>query len=150
MIYDKIDNLKTYAAISEDLRLGLEFLRDIDPGIEKGVHQLSPRVRAIVSEYDTKPENEYGYEAHWEYIDIQYLIRGEEIIASLPLELLQETKAYNPDIDAAFYKEAAVRPLESIIGNRCFAVYFPQDGHMPGLSVAAPCPVKKVVVKVKC
>ena len=150
MIYDKIDNLKTYAAISEDLKLGLEFLRDINPGIEKGVHQLSDRVRAIVSEYSTKPENEYGYEAHREYIDIQYLIRGEEKIASLPLEFLQETKAYNPDIDAAFYKEAAVPPTESIIGNRCFAVYFPQDGHMPGLSVTAPCPVKKVVVKVKC
>ena len=150
MIYDKIDNLKTYAAISEDLRLGLEFLRDIDPGIEKGVHQLSPRVRAIVSEYATKPENEYGYEAHKEYIDIQYLISGEEKIASLPLEFLQETKAYNPDIDAAFYKEAAVRPQESVIGNRYFAIYFPQDGHMPGLAVTAPSDVKKVVVKVKC
>lgn len=150
MIYDKADNIEIYAAISEDLRLGLEFLRDIDPGIEKGVHQLSPRVRAIVSEYSTKPENEYGYEAHREYIDIQYLISGEEKIASLPLEYLKETKAYNPDVDAAFYKEAEVRPQESIIGNRYFAVYFPQDGHMPGLAVTAPSQVKKVVVKIKC
>ncbi|MBP5505265.1 MAG: YhcH/YjgK/YiaL family protein [Bacteroidales bacterium] len=150
MIFDKIENFATYSGISEDLRLGLEFLNNIDPAIEKGVHHLSPRVRAIVSEYDTKPENEYGYETHREYIDIQFLISGTEKIASLPLEYLKETKAYNPDIDAAFYQEDAVRPLESVIGNGCFAVYFPQDGHMPGLCTSAPGPVKKVVVKVKC
>lgn len=30
MIYDKIDNLEIYAGISEDIRLGLEWLRDVN------------------------------------------------------------------------------------------------------------------------
>ncbi|MBQ9583163.1 MAG: YhcH/YjgK/YiaL family protein [Bacteroidales bacterium] len=150
MIYDKISNLDLYAGLSEGLKLGLEYLRSVDPNIEKGVYHLSPAVRAIVSEYDTKPENEYGYEAHRDYIDIQYLLSGTERICSLPLEYLRQTKAYNGDIDAAFYTEADMKPQESIIGNGYFAIYFPQDGHMPGLCAGGSGAVKKVVVKVKC
>lgn len=41
MIYDKIDNLETYAGISDDIRLGLEWLRDVNSEIEKGVYELS-------------------------------------------------------------------------------------------------------------
>lgn len=149
MIYDKIDNLGIYAGISEDIRLGLEWLRGVNPEIEKGVYELSPRVKAIVSEYITKEVNENGYEAHHDYIDIQYLISGLEKMCCLPLEYLKETKAYSNEIDAAFYEEANVVSQEMVIGNGYFAIFFPQDGHKPGLWIDAPIEAKKVVVKVK-
>lgn len=149
MIYDKIDNLDIYAGISEDIRLGLEWLRDVNSDIEKGVYELSPRVKAIVSEYTTKEVNENGYEAHREYIDIQYLLKGSEKICCLPLEYLKETKAYKKEIDAAFYEESNVKTQEMVIGNGYFAILYPQDGHMPCLCVETPLEVKKVVVKVK-
>ena len=110
---------------------------------------MSPHVKAIVSEYTTKEKNEYGYEAHREYIDIQYLVSGNEKICCLPLEYLKETKPYNKEIDAAFYGEEDVKPQELLLGNGYFAVFFPQDGHKPQLCVGKPSPVKKVVVKVK-
>ena len=71
MIYDKIDNLETYVGISEDISIGLQWLRDVNPEIEKGVYVLSPRVKATVFEYTTKEVNENGYEAPKEYIDMQ-------------------------------------------------------------------------------
>jgi YhcH/YjgK/YiaL family protein len=148
MIYDKIDNLETYTGISEDIRLGLRWLRDVNPDIENGVYKLSPRVKAIVSEYTTKEVNENGYEAHRVFIDIQFLLKGSEKICSLPLEYLRETKMYKADIDAAFYKEASVKPQEMVLGSGYFAVFFPQDGHMPGLFITEECVVKKIVVKV--
>ncbi len=149
MIYDIIDNLEIYAGISEDIRLGLEWLRDVNPDIEKGVHELSPRVKAIVSEYTTKEVNENGYEAHRDYIDIQYLISGREKICCLPLEYLREIKAYNKDIDAAFYEETDVMAQEMIIGNGYFAIFFPLDGHMPCLSLRNSGVVKKIVIKTR-
>ena len=149
MIYDKIDNLETYAGISEDIRLGLEWLRDVNPDIEKCVYELSPRVKAIVSEYNTKEVNENGYEAHREYIDIQYLLKGSEKICCLPLEYLKETKAYSKEIDAAFYEGVNVQTQEMVIGDGYFAIFYPQDGHMPGLNVDKSVEVNKVVVKVK-
>lgn len=148
MIYDKIDNLETYAGISEDIRIGLEWLRDVNPNIENGVYQINPRVKAIVSEYETKMENEHGYEAHRKNIDIQYLLSGEERIACLPIERLKETKAYNEETDAAFYS-ADLMPQEMTIGNGYFAIFFPQDGHKPQLCVDKPKKVKKVVIKVE-
>lgn len=149
MIYDHIKNLDTYSAISEDIRIGLEFLRDAKPDIENGVYQLNPRVKAIVSEYETKPQNENGYEAHRQYIDIQYTLKGQERVSCLPIERMREEKAYSEETDAAFYS-APVPPQEMTIGDGYFAVFFPQDGHMPQLCVNTPQTVKKVVVKVRC
>ena len=148
MIYDNISNLSTYTNISDDIRLGLEYLRDVHPNVGVGVYEISTRVKAIVSEYTTKHENEYGYEAHRQYIDIQYLISGKEKVCCLPLDYLKETKAYNEENDAAFYKEESVRPQELLLGNGYFAIFFPQDGHMPQLSANELRPVKKVVIKV--
>ena len=150
MIYDKIDNWQTYAGVSENIRIGLEFLRSVKSDIENGVHELTPSVRAIVSEYKTKTENENGYEAHREYIDIQFLISGSEKLNCLPLEYMVQTKAYNEEKDTAFYVEDAVEPQELLLGNGYFAILYPQDGHKPNLSVDAPMKVKKVVLKIKC
>lgn len=110
---------------------------------------VAPRESDIVSEYTTKEENENGYEAHREWIDIQYLLKGSEKICCLPLEYLKETKAYDASKDAAFYEEAGVAGQALLVGNGYFAVFFPQDGHKPGLCAGECEEVKKVVVKVK-
>ena len=149
MIYDKLNNVGFYRGLSTDIYEGLLFLNTATKDLEKGVYVINPRVKAIVSEYTTKEVNEYGYEAHREYIDIQYLISGEEKICCLPLEYLKEIKPYNDEKDAAFYEEASVKPQELIIGNGYFTILFPQDGHMPQMCVKEPTAVKKVVVKVK-
>lgn len=148
MIYDKIDNLETYVGISDDIRLGLDFLKQVKPDTAVGTYQINHRVKAIISEYDTKIENEKGYEAHNKCIDIQYLLTGFERIACLPIDKLTETKPYTEEKDVAFYK-ANTRPLEMTIGDGFFAIFFPQDGHMPQLCVDKPTKVKKVVIKVK-
>ena len=148
MIYDSLDNIETYKGLSEDLFLGLEFLKNATPDIENGVHELNPRVKAIVSEYETKKVNENGFEAHKKYIDIQYVLQGIEKVCCLPLDQLQERIPYKEESDAAFYTTGG-KPVEIVIGNGCFAVFFPQDGHMPCLSIEEPSRVKKVVVKVE-
>lgn len=148
MIYDKIDNIELYRGLSKDIYLGLEFLKNARPDIEIGVHELSPRVKAIVSEYKTKEVNEYGYEAHKKFIDIQYLLKGSEKICCLPLDQLIETKPYSEENDAAFYTTEQ-NPIEMTLESGYFAIFYPQDGHMPGLCVNEKMDVKKVVVKVR-
>lgn len=148
MIYDHINNINIYRILSPNIALGLDFLKQMKPDIAVGVYQISQHVKAIVSKYETKLENEYGYEAHRKYIDIQYLQSGKERIACLPIERLKETKAYNEENDAAFY-EANIKPLEMTIGEGYCAIFFPQDGHMPQLCIDKPMSVKKVVIKVE-
>lgn len=148
MIFDHISNIYLYKTLSPDIYAGLAFLKDVKPDITPGTYQLSPRVKAIVSEYETKVKNEVGYEAHRKNIDIQYLLKGEERIACLPIEKLKETTPYSEEKDAAFFT-ASIQSQEMTIGNGYFAIFFPQDGHMPQLSVGEPMKVKKVVVKVE-
>lgn len=148
MVYDNLDNINTYKGLSNDIYEGLLFMKNADPEIAKGVYQINPRVKAIVSEYETKKVNEYGYEAHKRFIDIQCNLKGTEKVCCLPIERLTETKPYNSEIEAAFYT-AEEKPQEMIIGNNYFAIFFPQDGHMPQLCVDELQMVKKIVIKVK-
>ena len=148
MIFDHIINIGTYKGLSHDIFEGLNFLRDVKPDITPGTYQLTPRVKAIVSEYETKVKNEVGFEAHRKNIDIQYLLKGEERIACMPIEKLTETEPYSEEKDAAFYAAEGVVAQTMTIGGGYFAIFFPQDGHMPQLCVDEPRMVKKVVVKV--
>lgn len=148
MFYDNISNLEVYRGLSPDIYEGLKFLREADANIANGVYQINPRVKAIVSEYETKAENEYCYEAHKKNIDIQCTLKGQERVACLPIERMKEEKPYSEEKDAAFYS-AIVSPQEMTIGDGYFAIFFPQDGHMPQLCIEEPRMVKKVVVKVQ-
>lgn len=147
MIFDHISNIATYKGLSPNIALGLDFLKQVKPDTPVGTYQINQHVKAIVSEYETKAENEHGYEAHRKNIDIQYLLIGEERIAYLPIEKLKETKAYNEEKDAAFYV-ADLKPQGMTIGDGYFGIFFPQDGHKPQLCVDKPIRVKKVVIKV--
>lgn len=150
MIYDKLDNLELYKGLSADIYDGLKFLQQVNPDIAIGVYQLTPNVKAIVSEYTTKETNENGYETHRQNIDIQYLLKGNEKIACLPVGELFETKPYNDETDAAFYNVVPdLCPSTFVLRPGYFAIFFPQDGHMPQLCVLEPEDVKKVVVKVR-
>lgn len=148
MIFDRLSNILTYKALSPDIYAGLEFLHQLSPDIAPGTYQLTPRVKAIVSEYETKMKNEVGFEAHRKNIDIQYLLKGEERIACMPIEKLTETEPYSEEKDAAFYAVEGVAAQTMTIGGGYFAIFFPQDGHMPQLCGDKPEMVKKVVVKV--
>lgn len=149
MIFDHINNTETYKGLSPDIYEGLKFLRHASKELAVGVYEITPRVKAIVSEYETKQVNEYGYEAHKKNIDIQYLLQGEERIACMPIEKLTETEPYSEAKDAAFYAAEGVRAQEMTMGHGFFAIFFPQDAHMPQLCVAEPMMVKKVVIKVE-
>lgn len=149
MIFDHINNIETYKGLSSDIYEGLLFLKKATPALAVGTCQINPRVRAIVSEYETKKVNEHGFEAHKKNIDIQYLLKGEERIACLPIDKLKETTPYSEEKDTAFYSAEDVKALEMTIGDGYFAIFFPQDGHMPQLSVDEPKMVKKIVVKVE-
>jgi len=148
MVYDKIDNIETYKGLSEDIYEGLKFLKNATLDLACGVYEINPRAKAIVSEYETKPVNENGFEAHKKFIDIQYLLKGIEKNCCLPIEKLKERKPYKEEIDVAFYN-ADIPAQELTLGDGCFAIYWPQDGHMPCLSVDTSEKVKKIVVKVE-
>lgn len=74
-------------------------------------------------------------------------MNGTEKNCCLPIEKLKETNPFKEEIDAAFYT-AVILTQELTLGEGYFVIYYPQDGHMPGIIESIPEIVKKVVVKV--
>lgn len=150
MIYDNLSNIDLYKGLSTDIYTGLLFLSQAKPDLENGTYLLNSHVKAIVSEYETKKENECGYEAHKRFIDIQCVLKGEEKVSCSPIESLKETKPYSEEIDAAFYSaDINYQPSYINLLPDYFAIFYPQDGHMPQLCIDKPQLVKKIVVKVE-
>ena len=113
-----------------------------------GRHEIVPGgAYANVQEYQTKVEN--GFEAHRDFIDIQIVLSGEEVIGVADLaDALDCTLEYDKDRDCVLYASASkVRKLDA--DSTSWFVFFPSDLHQPGLAKnGTPSPVKKVVVKI--
>ncbi len=103
---------------------------------------------ASVSQYSTENEEDKNFEAHRKYIDIQYVISGNERIGIARLSDTTTTfQAYDPDKDIGLYNAKPLGMFEATPGT--FFIFFPQDAHKPGLNPGATTQVKKLVIKLK-
>ena len=100
---------------------------------------------ASVMTYDTLPESEKKFEIHEKYIDIQYIIKGEEIIGDARLDTLDKADGEGTDI-AFFSMPKDYNRVHFTEGE--LAIIFPREPHAPGVAYTTPCTVKKIVVKV--
>ncbi|MDZ7837507.1 MAG: YhcH/YjgK/YiaL family protein [Actinomycetota bacterium] len=88
-------------------------------------------------------------EAHWEYIDFQYIICGEELIGWAPYSKQQVVlNKYNPDRDIVTFAELDRESL-FILKAGMYAIFFPDDIHRPGIQSQRSLEVKKLVFKIK-
>jgi YhcH/YjgK/YiaL family protein len=148
MVADKISNAKLYYGLGEKIKKGLQYLEGTDfSQIEPGKYMLDGQnLFAAISEYETKALMEAKTENHVNYIDIQYIVSGEEHIGYLPFKGQEASVAYNPEKDVAFYN-CKTSPVYLQAGD--FAIFYPDDLHQPGIGLNGPSPVKKVVVKIR-
>ena len=104
MIADKFENIETYTGISKALAVGLNLLKEVDfTSVPDGKYFAdSEGVFYMVQSYETKEQNDTP-EAHRKYIDIQYIVSGEEKIGFGNLREMTEVKA-NPEGDFWFYR----------------------------------------------
>lgn len=147
MVIDHLENVGKYSNLGDRIALALKYISETDFSvIEKGKYQLDgDLVYAAVSEYQTKPIADCKIEAHKKYIDVQYIISGEEAMGLTLLKDQQPSIPYNEEKDCVFYEEPT-----SLVNFKSgmFAIYFPHDLHQPCISINEGCTVKKVVVKV--
>ncbi len=148
MIYDTLQHLETYRGIHPGVMRGLELLRDTDfSGMEDGRHDVDgDQLFFLLQSYDSKEINDRP-EAHRNYIDIQYLISGEELVGVAPVEEMTEEVEARPEGDIWFYHGPVSQLLLS--GGR-FVALWPGDAHAPCIAVdGRPVPCRKCVVKVR-
>ncbi len=151
MILDRLDNAVFYRSLGPRIAAALDYLRGTDfSALADGRHELDgDRLLAMVQRYRTKPLVKARWEAHRRYLDIQYVVQGEERIGYAPIvEGLRVAEPYDADKDVLFF-DVQGDLLQVPAGS--FAIFGPQDIHAPGVVRVSP-PVARDVLKVvmKC
>jgi YhcH/YjgK/YiaL family protein len=148
MILDTLENAPRYYGLGPRFIKAFEYLANTDfDKVEKGRYEIDGKnIFAIVNEYDTIDTEGEQMESHRKYIDVQYIVKGEELIGHDYLQQQTPSKAYDEETDYMLFAEKPSFFSKLDQGN--FAVFFPTDLHMPNIRVGTPIPVKKVVIKI--
>jgi biofilm protein TabA len=148
MICGRVDGWR-HIQETDGLEAGFTFLERADLAtLPMGKHAIQGEaVFALAMKAPSKTTAEARFESHRDYIDIQCLLSGEEMIGVAPVGQLQGATPYDAAKDLIFYATPD-RYQELAIPPGHFAVFFPWEGHMPMCRSRGPHELHKVVIKV--
>ena len=146
MIADSIKNKAMYESLGNGYKLGFYFIEKcISENLELGKYEIDGKnVYAFVQEYDSKTEGKY--EAHNNYVDIQYIVSGVEAMDWKQRVDSVSTVPYSDEKDVEFFD--VEEPVRIPFKAGDFAIFFPNDVHRPGMKLNESVPVRKIVVKI--
>ena len=139
-------NLGVVKNLSEDAYF---FINNFIPSkVLDGRYELKNGVIANVITYMTKPVQLTNYESHKKYIDVQYMIYGEELIAVEDIGNIDMNIAsfYDEDRDLILYQYDGGSVKKLNLGD--IEIFYPQDVHRGAIAVENPMQIRKIVVKV--
>ena len=140
-----------YKTYPKAIQRALEYLRSHDfTKMEDGTYPIEgQKIYAKLQRYETRLMESCRPETHQKYIDIQYVVEGEEYLGWCPFSPdLKEEAPYDEKADVTVY-EKLVPDSNLVLLPGSFAVLYPEDVHRPCCAVeGGPAPVTKVVVKV--
>lgn len=103
-------------------------------------------VYAIIQEAPTKDYDKTAFESHLNYIDLQYVVTGEEKMGRIAVDSVKVDKPYNEKADIAFYTgEGKIFTVEQ----NSFLLFFPGEAHRPNITPGGNKVVRKIVIKIK-
>ena len=132
--------------LSENIQMGLEWLRinDLDKFSDGRYTIDGDRIFVNIQSYETK--RDALFEAHRKYIDIQYMIEGEEKIGVARYSECKNEIPYDNIRDIEFLSCKADN--YQLLKKGEFLILYPEDAHKPSIAIDNPNKVKKAVVKV--
>lgn len=151
MVLTTKEQLKFYTSLNPHFEKAFAALEEMAAGeFAKGKHPVDgDNIFINALEYETRSVDSALMEAHRAYIDVMWMVSGEETIGVAPVEALTEvTREYDAAGDAQMAKlPAAYTTLHMDANSVC--LLFPEDGHAPCLEAAEKCTVRKLIAKVR-
>lgn len=150
MILDTHDNLHRYTGIFRDVDprpffAWLKVCRDVPPG--QRVDFAGDKLFAKTLRQDTGNRDAFRWETHREYVDLQYILGGGEVIEWAPVARLAADGSYDAKTDLQFHAPAAADET-LVMSNGLFVFLFPTDGHKPSVADGTNRHVHKVIAKI--
>ena len=145
MILDTLGNAAKYTGLKMGISEAFGFLDQ--PGLADlpdGKYEiLGDRVYAIIERTNGRKASDAQMEGHRKYIDIQYIISGDESMGWAPRDGLACSVEYDAEKDLEFFEGESESLIRVPPGS--FAVFLPSDAHLPMIGNGS---IHKVVVKV--
>lgn len=146
MIVDYLQEANRYSPLHAGFADVFEFLRRADLAkLADGRHEIDgERLFAIVSRVEGRGREKALLEAHRRYIDVQFVISGQDCIGWMPTADCERVASpYDPEKDLEFFFDRPATWLAVSTG--AFAIFYPEDAHAP---LATSGPIHKAIVKV--
>ena len=146
MILDVLENAHRYLALNKGFSRAFDFLLRSDlKELPVGKYEIdADRVYAIVYKELGREKEDALLETHEKYIDIQLVMAGTDDMGWKSKSLCkQPTGRYDQKTDEQLFADESDAWLSANSG--AFAIFFPEDAHMPLISSGQ---IHKVVVKV--
>ncbi len=147
MVLDVLPNAGVYFAIHHGFEKAFSFLRRADlPDLAPGKYPVEGTdIFALVQKNSGKRKEDANLEAHRDYIDIQFLIDGDEQTGWSPLSSCKAVLTpYSVEKEIEFFSDPPQTYLALKPG--MFTIFFPGDAHAPMIAEGT---VHKCVVKVR-
>ncbi|MDD9269570.1 YhcH/YjgK/YiaL family protein [Paenibacillus sp. GCM10023248] len=148
MIIDRLDHSHLYKDLHPKFNRAFKYLKEAPLiTMQPGKYDIEgDDIFLLLQEYQTKSEETQFWEAHNRYIDIQYMVQGSERMGYAFVEDLHQTEDFLAEKD---YMVLEGKGQDLVVHEGAFAIFFPQDAHMPCLYDEQPTLIKKAVIKVK-
>ncbi len=149
MVIGTLEKSARYEALQAGLDKAFAYIRAWQKNPQPvGRYEIDgDRIYALVQEYDSAEPTAKKWEAHRNYLDVQFVAEGQETMYYTPAGTLAQKGDYIPEKDIVYFEEGPSTAL------RCpaetFAIFFPEDLHKPGCLLESAGKVRKIVVKVK-
>ncbi|MBE6960506.1 MAG: DUF386 domain-containing protein [Ruminococcaceae bacterium] len=137
--------LHRYASLLPGLEEAVKLVDSLED-LSPVTYPLSDGNKVLIQQGTTKSSEGALAEAHREYLDIQYILEGQETVGWAPVETLTLEGEFDTAKDKGKYSGSF--DFMTVRAGYCYVV-FPEDGHMPGVHLDAPANFKKAVVKLK-
>ncbi|MBU0664234.1 MAG: YhcH/YjgK/YiaL family protein [Proteobacteria bacterium] len=146
MILDVLENADRYLALHKGFVQAFEFLRRSDlQELPVNTYEIEgERVYAMVAKDPGRKKGDALLETHEKYIDIQLVLAGIDTMGWKAKSLCQQpAEGYDSEADIQFFADKPDAWLPTPSGT--FAIFFPEDAHLPLISAGQ---IHKVVVKI--
>ncbi len=151
MVIDRLEHAEQYASLGRGVAVALAFFQQYqDDGLDLPLRTVleNENIFANGVNYTTEQKKTKLLEAHQRYVDVMYVVEGEERIYYKPFaEATNITMPYDGE------KECALAALDDDTATMKFSagqflIFFPQDGHLAAQLWDKPGKVRKFIAKV--
>lgn len=150
MLFDHINHYTRYNNLNDNIKAALDFIytHRIDETIEDGRYEIIPdQVIAYVVSKDTITISKAGMEIHKKFMDIHYMLKGQERCGMMPLPKDSDKASYDEEGDIAFFDQGDDSSI--LVHQGEFYAVWPYEPHRPLCSVEDKSEkVRKIICKV--